>query len=110
MIYGYLFVGFVLFLLGCYLFDEVIKYQYSNYPEEWMKDGKPKGYGFSPKGGSYLSMNMIAFKFAFGKKTPIWVLNDKEALKKYGRLSVFNKVWFWYCLAVFPVAIIAVST
>lgn len=108
MIIGYLIIGLLLFSLGCYLFDDLIEYQCKNYHCEWVKDGRPRGFGFSSKRSSYFAMNTVGWRMIRGR--PAWVDKDTVALKKYRRLACFNRLWFWYCLLVFPVAVIAAST
>ncbi len=97
-------------MLLVFLFDDFVEYQYINYRNEWIDDGKPRGYYFSPKGSSYLSMMIIGFKMPFKKGEPDWVLGDLVAKKKHRRLITVNKVWLWYCLLIFPVGIFNAST
>lgn len=108
MIAAYFIIGVVLFLLGCFLFDDLIKYQYESHHDEWIADGRPRGYGFHPNRSSYLSMCIIGWRHR--KKIPGWANDDDAARIKYGRLIKFNRLWLWYCLLVFPVVIIATNT
>lgn len=108
MIALYLLLGVLVFLTGCFLFDDFIEYQHEHYKNSWVRDGRPRGYGFSPKGGSYLSM----WKISLERRTepPAWAKNDKVAQEKFRRLTVFNKIWKWYLILLFPVLVVGVST
>jgi hypothetical protein len=108
MIIGYIVIGILLFIYGCFLFDNLISYQYEIHHEEWVNDGKPRGFCFSPRGSSFIAMNIICWKML--KKRPEWLAFDSVAINKHLRLAMFNRCWTWYCILVFPVAIISSNT
>ena len=104
----YFIFGFVLFLFGCLLFDDLLKCQVERFPESWIKDGRPRGFSFKPSGSSYISMWRLTNR---GFSTvPSWAKSDKVALKRYIRLRIFSKLWKWYVMLVVPVVLITAIT
>ena len=108
MLLAYGISGFILFLIGSWLFDDVIEYQQANHLEAWKEDGKPMGFGFKPFGSSYIAMCFVGLRY--WKTVPVWAQQDVSAHKKCMRLIKFNRLWLWYCILIIPVAIVAAST
>jgi GH35 family endo-1,4-beta-xylanase len=64
-------------------FDRLVKIEYKNHKEEWIRDGKPRGFYWRPPElawfaiSSSLAMHNLTLKWLF--KTPQWTANDLEA-------------------------------
>jgi len=85
-------------------FDRVIEYQYENYREQWIMDGKPRGMFFHPKGSSYFSFWLTCF--TLHKDLPDWVKNDNNAIAIYKKLKFWNKATKYYLITLFPTLIL----
>jgi hypothetical protein len=71
-------IFFIAILTSFYYYDKILKIEYSNYREQWIKDGSPLGFFWVPKGaklfaGSF-SRGSLSFRWLF--KNPPWAIND----------------------------------
>jgi hypothetical protein len=88
---------------GSIRFDGFIKYQYENYQDEWLDDGKPRGMFFNPKESSYLYFWIQTFTLYRG--IPMWAEDDAVAIKKYGKIQFWAKITKIYLILFFPALI-----
>jgi hypothetical protein len=82
------FVFFAVFfasVLGCFLiFDLVLRVQYDQYRDEWVKYGMPHGFFFRPSESSGYFNSWIAMQsnlFLLGFRTPEWIPLDSYLRK-----------------------------
>lgn len=105
-----IFIALIALLLYEFVnFDRLVKIEYQKHSEDWIKDGKPKGFFWRPPespwvGGSF-ALQRISFVWLF--RTPKWTSNDAEAttyLKRSRQLTlIFNigiVVWFIITMAI----------
>jgi hypothetical protein len=95
---------FVIWLFNSMAFDRLIEYQYQNYHEEWLSDGKPRGMFYKPKGSSVLTFWLKSF--TLHKKTPYWASDDDNAIALHNRLVFWQKVVKWYFIGFIPALIL----
>ena len=94
------------FLLFAFItFDQLVKTEYSDFSDEWFKDGKPRGIFWSPPGSTMFSgwgeMYRISFLWLF--KTPAWAREDINIRPLFKRLRFFVLIW---CAGVLSLAVI----
>ena len=70
--------------------DRLLKYQYENYYEAWLEDGRPDGFFFKPKEGSIF--NTIFITPDPSEKKGEWIDGDKKALYLYKKYMFWSKV------------------
>jgi len=104
IITGSIFLALMGILLYAFFnFDRLVKIEYQRHNEDWIKDGKPRGFFWRAPESSWIrssfAMQRLSMQWLF--KTPDWINNDPEAtnyLKKLRRLVlIFNIsiiVWF----------------
>lgn len=107
MIPLYLLIGGLLYIAFCMVFDDFISYQYRHFREDWVVDGKPRGFRFNPEGSSYLGMTLFSFRGY--KEPPQWALPDQIAVKKHRRLAGLYGAWKWYLILLLPVILVSTS-
>lgn len=104
-----LFLPFILFtLLTFYLFDRVVKFEYSNYRKYWIADGKPIGFFWVPEEarGEFLRLPKISSSFVRSRFAGYWIYTTPEWTKGDARAT---KVLLQYKLtAVLPIAALLV--
>jgi hypothetical protein len=100
-------VWVVLFIGSSLAFDDFIEYQNIHRHEYWLKDGKPRGMFYKPKGGSFISMYILSFKLP--KNYPDWAKNDQAAEALYSKYKLWGKLTKWYAIAFLPLVIVAAS-
>ncbi len=100
-------VWVVLFIGSSLAFDNFIEYQNIHRHKYWLKDGKPRGMFYNPKGGSFISMYVISFTLP--KNCPDWAKNDQVAADLYSKYKFWGKLTKWYAIAFLPLAIVATS-
>ncbi len=75
-------IFFVIFFIAIassfYYYDKILRIEYLNYHDQWLKDGSPLGFFWVPKGaklfaGSF-SRGSLSFQWLF--KNPQWAIND----------------------------------
>jgi hypothetical protein len=91
-----IFLGLMVLLLFAFAnFDRLVKIEYRKYREEWMKDGKPRGFFWGPPESTWfassLAMQSLSLKWLF--KTPEWVTNDFEAKATLRKLRLYVLVF-----------------
>ena len=81
-------------------FDELVRLEYQEHYDEWMRKGKPDGFFWHPKEstwfGSSLARNKLSFLWLF--VTPEWIKQSSQARRLLKRLRI--------CVAVFNLGII----
>jgi hypothetical protein len=97
-------------------FDKLVKYEYENLPEQWERDGQPRGMFWKPQEKRvsllklfFLSNPAIAvFRFLF--QTPQWVQDNSEPtvyIRQFRKFTLFWNVgaiaWF---VVIFPAILI----
>src|ERR1700690_273631 len=72
-------------------FDSLVNIEYKRHNEDWIKDGKPKGFFWRAPGGPLFSGSIATQKLSFVWlfRTPHWVNNDTEAKIHMKRLRIF---------------------
>lgn len=94
----------VIWLMSSYTFDNVIRYQFDKHYDAWVKDGKPRGMFYKPRGGSTLAFWKASF--VLSKEMPEWVTNDSNALSEYKKYIFWSKIAKWYFILFFPLLIL----
>jgi len=87
-----IFLGLMVLLLFAFAnFDKLVKIEYRKYKEEWMKDGKPRGFFWAPPQSTWfassLAMQSLSLKWLF--KAPEWVKNDFEAKETLRKIRLY---------------------
>jgi len=77
-------IGLILIMLVDFLcFDRLLKTEYEKHKEQWIKDGKPRGYFWwpyeSPLFTGYIAQLRLTIHWLF--KTPQWIKHDVKARK-----------------------------
>lgn len=94
--------------------DELVKYQYVHYPNEWKLDGCPRGMFFNPKASSYFVYNWpmdVIEKFVNKGEQPTWVSDgDQQALKLWRRANYLEQLVKYYLIAFFPLLVLIQCT
>jgi hypothetical protein len=109
-----IFLGIFLALMGVLLFaffnfDVLVRIEYRKYKDEWIIDGKPRGFFWKPPESTWFSssiaMQKLSFRWLF--KTPQWMSNDPEAIDRLKRLRllvlIFNAgivVWLIFSMII----------
>jgi hypothetical protein len=84
-------------------FDSILEYQFENYNEDWVIEGRSRGYTFKPKRSS----TMIKWiNFNPNNNLPYWAVNDKQASILITRLKWINRIWYVYIILIFPIVIV----
>jgi len=86
-----------------YLFDRLLRYQYENYRDEWINDGKADGFFWHAEGSTYAEGIEArgCFLKALCRETPSWVASDNDIL------LFLEKLRFWsVCCKIFVVSFI----
>ena len=111
-----LIIGFILIgIVSSIAKDELIKYQYIHYPNEWKLDGSPRGMFFNPKSSSSFVYNfpldVIIEKFVYKGERPDWIShNDEQALKLWRKSIYMEKLSKYYLMVFFPLLILIQCT
>ena len=81
----------VLLFFALFNFDSLVKIEYKQHNEDWIKDDKPKGFFWRAPGGPLFSGSIATQKLSFVWlfRTPHWVNNDTEAKIHLKRLRIF---------------------
>lgn len=104
-------------LLTFYFFDRVVRYEYHNYNEYWVADGKPIGFFWVPKESE---SNLLGFPKISSSKarsryskswiftTPEWTKRDVKARKllfQYKTSAIFAFLYslFWIIFVVLQI-------
>jgi hypothetical protein len=81
----------VLLFAAFFNFDKIVKIEHEKYSQEWINDGKPKGFFWRSAQCTWLSSAMalqrLSFQWLF--TTPTWIRIDSEALLHLKRLRMF---------------------
>ena len=84
-----------------YCFDRVVRFEFKNYKNEWIKDGKPYGFFWTSKESTYwqgcISRNACLEKWL--KENPEWIQNDSKVTHLLNRLR-FSKRLAYFSLGV----------
>ena len=97
------FIFFALCVLALFLiFDAILRIQYKNHYEEWLREGKPHGFFFTPKEartffgmpgfGSWLATQRRYFTLSW--RTPNWALKEPKVLKLIFWYRILNVAGF----------------
>jgi hypothetical protein len=73
----------IILFLHSFLNDTIIKYEYKNYYNNWVKDGKPSGYFWNPKNEKISFISKLGFlkdRWSWFISTPDWIKGDKKGL------------------------------
>lgn len=99
----------VLLFFALITFDSLVRIEYRRHNQEWINDGKPKGFFGQPPGtplfGGSLATQKLSFLWLF--KSPHWIKSDTEAhihLRRLRRLVlIFNAgaiLWLMIIMAI----------
>ncbi len=100
-------------LYGFWMFDQLVRLEYTDYRTQWEEDGGPHGFFWVPReakgGASSIKVNSSFARqrcnFVWLFKTPLWMAQDERALSLLSRFRVMVAVWNIGCLFVlFPLA------
>ncbi len=109
-------LGFVatFWFRAMFAFDKLIKYEYENLPEQWEKDGQPRGMFWKPAGKKIKLFNRFvrgnvgfaALRLIF--ITPKWVKENPESTAHLKQLRKFTLFWNIGVLTLFFVVFPAI--
>jgi hypothetical protein len=82
-------------LVAFVLFDRLIRAEYAGHRAHWEQDGRPQGFFWLPPEsrnfGGWLARQRAAFAWLF--RTPDWVRENPESLRRLARLRLLVVVW-----------------
>jgi hypothetical protein len=87
--------------------DNLIKYQYENYFEQWKRNGRPRGMFYIPKNSTYLGYYTLVF--CPEKEIPVWVSEDSTAMCLFKKVLFWKKIVIIYFIMFLPLVIISVE-
>jgi len=92
------------------LFDRIIKYHHDNYYEDWLSEGRPRGFFFVPENAKKISTGFTFYLYAskLRKELPHWAKEDNVAKNLILRYFFWEKVWIASIIIAIP-AIVLVS-
>lgn len=103
-------------LYGFWMFDVLVRAEYTNHRDLWESDGKPHGMFWTPREVRTLSGIGVSFRSSSARnrclrrwlfKTPQWIQDDKAAFAILRRLRVCVATWNISLLCfVFPLTIL----
>jgi hypothetical protein len=87
-------------------FDNLIKLEYHDFYDQWVKDRQPSGMFWKPERQSYFESfrsgtTSQKYMFVWLFKTPEWIAGNDEASRLLKRLRVLVLVWNIGVLVVF---------
>lgn len=85
--------------------DLLLKCQYKNYRENWIANGRPRGFIFAPDDSSLLNYWKQSFR-SFEKKYR-WAKNHAETKALYKILLLLKRVLLIYAILFVPLVFIA---
>ncbi|HEY0428448.1 MAG TPA: hypothetical protein VGC76_11760 [Pyrinomonadaceae bacterium] len=90
----FLLFGATLFYLFCV--DRLIRFEYKNYKDEWIKDGKPYGYYWTSRESTFWQgcSSREACSKKWLEEKPDWIQQDPKAIDLLNRLH--RSKWFMY--------------
>jgi hypothetical protein len=86
------------------LFDRLVRLQYEHHRKDWLADGEPGGFLWSPAdwehGCSWWARSRVMTRWLF--KTPTWISesSSRQLLKRYRIFSAITDVMFLFLFAV----------
>ncbi len=99
LILSWLLVGFILFSVSCGVYDDYLAYQYQYYKDDWIVDGRRRGFNFNPLRSRYF---VRFFNHLSNKNIPCWAASDKAAQKRFKRMVLMNRIWIVYLVLTVP--------
>jgi chromosome condensin MukBEF MukE localization factor len=101
----------VLLFFALRTFDSLVKIEYKRHNQDWIRDGRPKGFFWRAPGASLISGSVAAQKLSFLWlfRSPHWTDDDNEAkmyLKRLRRLVML----FYLGVVAWLVIIMSVKT
>ncbi|HRH41458.1 MAG TPA: hypothetical protein PKY82_07400 [Pyrinomonadaceae bacterium] len=78
-------------LIHFYLFDRLLKFEYKNFKDQWLKDGSPNGYFWTSPNSTFWNStfrrtDFICEKWIFDK--PKWIFESAKATDYYNSIRV----------------------
>ncbi|WP_158303846.1 hypothetical protein [Saccharophagus degradans] len=86
--------------------DLLLKYQFQNYYDSWVRDGKPHGMFYAPKGSS----TIFAMKASLKKhnELPAWAYDDNEAKSIHAKVVFWEKILKYSTVVYLPLVFVLV--
>lgn len=88
-------------------FNKLVKLEYNQYRQEWIKDGKPQGFYWRPPECtmfSWYAMQRLTILWLF--KTPEWVIGTPSAVDTLRKMRRCVLTWNAGVIILIPMAII----
>jgi hypothetical protein len=100
VIFIWIVLGVFLFFISSVTIDSYLEFQYKNYKDDWIIDGRSRGFGFNPNDSS-LFIKWV--NFISDKDIPYWVGVDPRAIILVKRLILINQLWLVYLISTGPI-------
>ena len=81
---------FLISIIALIVHDLLVRHQYANYRNEWLKEGEPRGFIFKPEGSSYKFY--VKNPFSSQKENFVWAKNDEHAQKLIRSLDMLHRL------------------
>ena len=104
----FIFINFLIFILVTIamliLDDLLLRYQYKNYKDNWIADGRPRGFIFSPDDSSLVAYWKQSFQHL--EKRLLWANNDVKTKTLYKLMLILKRVLVCYSILFVPVVFV----
>jgi len=88
--------------------DRLLKYQYEQHHEAWVRDGEPRGFFFTPEGGGSTWAYAKYFR-RIVRVTPEWIKRDPRAEELFKSAMLWNNLGVKSLWLLVPVILAAMA-